>query len=192
MSRGDRRRCYGCGQRGCPYIDSGEKCPDILCYECNEFGHKGKECREREDDASLTDPDWLRDFADSFGWFPRDAQSSVNGYNARNKTLFLINDQGIKIDVYTSTGTIKTIMDHPSRGPNQMFRPGFHSRAKLQEILEDPRVHTGFGYRTERQGQWKCRECANWKLRGDFSRSQWQRNRAVGRSGPRCLECVGS
>jgi hypothetical protein len=52
----------------------------------------------------------------------------------------------VKLDFYYTTGTIKTVLDHPSRGKNQLFRaqvpPGVY-----KAVLENPRVHTDQGYR---------------------------------------------
>lgn len=59
---------------------------------------------------------------------------------------------GVKLDWYFTTATVKTALDHPSRGRTQMFRkhvnPGLY-----RNILENPRVHTNQGYQRRRNAR---------------------------------------
>mmetsp|Transcript_21254 Transcript_21254/g.27148 ORF Transcript_21254/g.27148 Transcript_21254/m.27148 type:complete len:384 (+) Transcript_21254:324-1475(+) len=55
------------------------------------------------------------------------------------------------MDFYYSTGTVKTVMDHPTTGANQLFRRCKVSPAKYIKILRDPRSHTSIGYRVRSQ-----------------------------------------
>eukprot|EP01083_Nonionella_stella_P251338 867274_1 len=52
----------------------------------------------------------------------------------------------IKIDFYYTTGTVKTVMDHPTTGRNELFR-NTPSPEDYIRILKNPRSHTGRGYR---------------------------------------------
>jgi len=58
---------------------------------------------------------------------------------------------GARINVYYSTGTVGTSLDHPRQGKTQLFRRNV-DLAALREILRDPRVHTDKGYQ-RRQSQ---------------------------------------
>ncbi|KAL7534287.1 hypothetical protein ACHAWF_004777 [Thalassiosira exigua] len=60
-----------------------------------------------------------------------------------------MNDGGVvKLDFYYTTGTIKTVLHHPSRGNNQLFRAHVTPQQYV-DILKNPRAHTGQGYRTK-------------------------------------------
>ena len=52
---------------------------------------------------------------------------------------------GGRINVYYSTGTVGTCLDHPRQGKTQLFRRNV-DLAMLREIFRDPRVHTVMGY----------------------------------------------
>lgn len=49
------------------------------------------------------------------------------------------------INIYYTTRTVGTCLEHPRQGRTQLFRRGV-SDALLEEILRDPRVHTPKGY----------------------------------------------
>ena len=52
----------------------------------------------------------------------------------------------IRINVYYTTGTVSTSLDHPRQGKTQMFRRDCGLR-EVEEIMTNPRVHTGRGYK---------------------------------------------
>jgi len=52
---------------------------------------------------------------------------------------------GVRINVYYTTGTVATCLDHPHRGKTQLFRRNM-TLEDLKEIFEDPRTHTSKGY----------------------------------------------
>jgi hypothetical protein len=52
---------------------------------------------------------------------------------------------GIRINVYWTTGTVGTCLTHPRQGKTQLFRRKA-DLTLLREIFRDPRVHTGSGY----------------------------------------------
>lgn len=56
------------------------------------------------------------------------------------------------INVYYSTGTVGTCLNHPRQGKTQMFRRGVHLDL-LEMIFENPRQHTGKGYQY-RKNRW--------------------------------------
>ena len=52
---------------------------------------------------------------------------------------------GVRINVYFTTGTVATCLDHPQRGKTQLFRRNM-TLEDLKKILDDPRTHTRKGY----------------------------------------------
>jgi hypothetical protein len=51
----------------------------------------------------------------------------------------------VRINVYYTTGTVSTSLDHPVQGKTQLFRRKVDIRS-LREIFDNPRMHTGAGY----------------------------------------------
>ena len=155
-------------------------CPtptEVKCWQCGGWGHIGKNCPKRDTDPNLMNPVYLRELAGQHGWQWRRTKKSVKGVQKDIKTMFLKNDRGTKIDLYYGTMTIKTIVpDHP-KGGKPLYRPGgYHAgEEKLVQILADPRVHTGIGYRKEAGATWTCRKCDSRKPRAEFGTSQWSK-----------------
>ena len=56
----------------------------------------------------------------------------------------------VRINVYWTTGTVGTCLEHPRQGKTQLFRRNV-DLSTLQQIFQNPRLHTGTGYHT-RQG----------------------------------------
>jgi hypothetical protein len=54
-------------------------------------------------------------------------------------------DGSTRINVYMTKMTVATCLNHPKKGPTQMFRRNV-TIAMLDEIFEYPRKHTGKGY----------------------------------------------
>lgn len=59
---------------------------------------------------------------------------------------FTSSDESDRINVYYTTRTVGTAINHPSQGQTQMFRRDC-SDEELREIMQNPRVHTGKGYK---------------------------------------------
>lgn len=67
-------------------------------------------------------------------------------HNEASRVLgFVSRDGQARINVYYTTGTVGTSLEHPRQGRTQLFRRGI-TLAELGEILDNPRVHTGAGY----------------------------------------------
>ncbi|KAL4425669.1 hypothetical protein ABPG75_009685 [Micractinium tetrahymenae] len=60
-------------------------------------------------------------------------------------------DPSVKIDYYPTTGTVKTMLDHPSQGRTQMFRRNLSEDGFIRVLL-NPRAHTGKGYQRRHTG----------------------------------------
>jgi hypothetical protein len=67
-------------------------------------------------------------------------QSRVIGF------LGYTDDGVVRINVYYSTGTVGTALDHPVQGPTQLFRRRC-TVGDLYSIMSDPRWHSGRGYK---------------------------------------------
>ena len=70
-----------------------------------------------------------------------------------------------RINVYYTTGTVGTCLNHPKRGKTQLFRRDM-SLDNLENIFENPRVHTGGGYYTRRHSILQP-----WKSEGNHGKS---------------------
>ena len=53
----------------------------------------------------------------------------------------------VRINVFWTTGTVGTCLDHPRQGKTQLFRRNV-DLSTLREIFKNPREHTGSGYYT--------------------------------------------
>ena len=76
-----------------------------------------------------------------------------------------------RINVYYTTGTVGTCLNHPKQGKTQLFRRGISSLNQLESIFDSPRIHTGEGYyqRLNVRQQWK-KENTNEYLRDSARR----------------------
>jgi hypothetical protein len=65
-----------------------------------------------------------------------------------------------KINVYYTTGTVATCLNHPRQGKTQMFRRNI-SLNDLENIFHYPRVHTGVGYQLKKNMSWMPIDISN-------------------------------
>ena len=71
-------------------------------------------------------------------------------FNATSKVVsFKKASYSARINVYYSTGTVGTCIDHPRQGKTQLFRRNV-DLVMLNTIFDDPRVHTDRGYQRNR------------------------------------------
>ena len=52
----------------------------------------------------------------------------------------------VRLNVWLTTGTVSTSLDHPTSGKTQLFRKNGPDYDLLDRIFENPRVHTDKGY----------------------------------------------
>jgi len=105
-----------------------------------------------------------------------------NGYREvehNNKSRLLSFREGksgsTRINVYYTTGTVGTCLNHPRRGKTQLFRRNVNIDA-LDSIFANPRIHTGEGYyhrnstkqkwRRENTDEYVCDSARRWQFVG--------------------------
>jgi len=87
----------------------------------------------------------VKELASDYGWTELPTHP-----NDEDRMLSFYSDQhgGVRANVYIKTGTVATSLDHPTKGKTQLYRGQRDTFEKLEEIFDDPRVHTDSGYRT--------------------------------------------
>lgn len=77
-------------------------------------------------------------------------------YNEESRVISFRKEK-TRINVYYTTGTVGTCMDHPTKGKTQLFRRMIITIEGLENIFENPRFHTGTGYYRKKLSQsWKA------------------------------------
>ena len=133
--------------------------------------------------SSLPSPEVIKSIAHEYNYEERRDEASRTLFfkdtsTALNPTL---------INVFYTTGGVMTKISHPASGYNQLWRcNAYDSLASLTAIFENPRVHTGKGYRNAGNAVRGCVECGIEKKRSDFSNSQWRK----GQDESKCTSCV--
>ena len=79
-------------------------------------------------------------------------------FNEKSRLISFRRDtDATRINVYYSTGTVGTCLNHPKKGKTQLFRRNVDID-QLELIFFDPRSHTGKGYYRKNASQmWKTR-----------------------------------
>jgi len=67
-------------------------------------------------------------------------------HNSTSRFISFRTDNNERINIYYTTRTIGTAIDHPSQGKTQLFRRKC-TVDDLKQILQNPRSHTGKGYK---------------------------------------------
>ncbi|XRA98355.1 Aste57867_15909 protein [Pycnococcus provasolii] len=88
----------------------------------------------------------VRNLAARYGWseVQYSAESRVIAFTRMSET-----NGRMRVNVYYTTGTVGTSLNHPVDGPGQMFRR-CTSLNDLERIFSNPRVHTERGYKRRR------------------------------------------
>merc|ERR1712179_404153 len=55
---------------------------------------------------------------------------------------------GVRANVFMTTGTVATSLDHPTKGKTLLYRGKRNTWDQLEEVFDNPRVLTGSGYKT--------------------------------------------
>ncbi|KAL7530625.1 hypothetical protein ACHAXR_005058 [Thalassiosira sp. AJA248-18] len=67
-------------------------------------------------------------------------------FNETSRVISFKTDANERINVYYTTRTVGTALNHPSQGTTQLFRRKCTDE-ELREIMQHPRIHTGKGYK---------------------------------------------
>jgi len=134
---------------------------------------------------SFPSPAEIKNIASDYGYVER--------RNEVSSTLFFKErypvqpDCPILINVFYTTRGIMTKLPHPSNGYNQLWRSSaYDSIDSLCTLFENPRTHTGKGYRQAQDAVRGCCDCGDQKKRTEFSKNQWRK----GPGQSKCLVCV--
>jgi hypothetical protein len=79
----------------------------------------------------------MADMGRKWGWRVIDWQKNIS-------MLSMWRDE-VRLNIYTSTMTVGTCLNHPTQGRTQLFRKNV-TLEELEVIFKKPRVHTGKGY----------------------------------------------
>ncbi len=63
----------------------------------------------------------------------------------RNIGMVSYKRNDVRMNIYLTTRTVSTSMDHPTKGKTQLFRRNVTSE-QLEQLFKQPRTHTGKGY----------------------------------------------
>ena len=139
----------------------------------------------RGGNTSLPSPEVIKMIALEYNYEERRDEASSTLFfkdtsTAHNPTL---------INVFYTTGGVMTKLSHPRSGYNQLWRANaYDCVTSLAAIFENPRVHTGKGYRHAGNAVRGCVKCGQEKKRGEFSNNQWRK----GQGESKCTSCVQS
>jgi hypothetical protein len=111
-----------------------------------------------------------------------------------SSTIFLIEQTpqhgmpACRINIFYTTRSIMTHLNHPDAGLNELWRSNaYNDLEELKVFLENPRIHTGKGYRNAEKAVRGCVGCGEMKERTEFSKNQWIK----GPDENKCKECIG-
>ena len=77
-------------------------------------------------------------------------------HNEASRVISFKDQSGSRVNVYYTTGTVGTCLNHPAKGKTQLFRRNV-SLDLLGQIFRNPRIHTDTGYyRKNLRQSWKC------------------------------------
>lgn len=91
------------------------------------------------------------------------------------------------LNIYYTTRSIMSFMNHPTAGTNELWRSNAYKDIdELKTYFENPRKHSGKGYRNKNKAARGCAACGEFKQRTEFSKNQW----AKGPDFNKCKACV--
>ncbi|GMI42396.1 hypothetical protein TrCOL_g11593 [Triparma columacea] len=124
----------------------------------------------------------ILDLASKQGWVQRRPEAS--------STLFFrnVNKEDDLINIFYTTGGVMTQIEHPKSGIQQLWRNNVYATLDdLRAIFENPRIHTGQGYRRVNDKMIACCSCGDRKSVSEFSKNQ-ARSRRFGSQ--KCQGCI--
>ena len=116
----------------------------------------------------------IKALAEDYGYVERRSEVSY--------TLFFREDkpeqegQPILINIFYTTRGIMTKLPHPKQGYNEMWRrTAYDSLESLAMFFENPRTHSGKGYRQAKNALSGCAQCGMQKKKKDYTPAQWRK-----------------
>ena len=100
--------------------------------------------RELANSMPAFNPTLVIDEGMDHGWYEHDYQWSQGQLVILRKND--ANGDQMQLNIWCTTGTIGSYLNHPRRGKTQLFRRAVHNVRDLRSILENPRVHGQGGY----------------------------------------------
>jgi len=85
----------------------------------------------------------VRKLAEAHGWGGEVFQENIS--------MLSYFKEGMRINIYLTKMTVGTVLNHPKQGKTQMFRKHVTPK-ELDKLFENPRQHTGKGYRKKVRG----------------------------------------
>jgi len=87
----------------------------------------------------------VKELASDSGWtelptHPQDEDRMMRFFSGKH--------EGVTVNVNLHTGTVATSLEHPFKGTTQLYRGQRNTLGQLEEVFDNPRVHTGSGYKT--------------------------------------------
>lgn len=74
---------------------------------------------------------------------------SFKEYDLNTGMISFVRLGGERVNIYLTTLTVVTAINHPTKGKNQLYRKNL-SYKQVLKVLSNPRQHTGEGYRTRK------------------------------------------
>jgi len=116
----------------------------------------------------------IKALAEDYGYVERRSEVSYTLFFREDKPEQ--NGQPILINVFYTTRGIMTKLPHPTRGYNELWRrTAYDSLESLAMLFDDPRTHTGKGYRQAKNALSGCCKCGMQKKKKDYSPAQWKK-----------------
>jgi hypothetical protein len=94
----------------------------------------------------LSDLKEIRVLANKFFWEEIDHQENICMISFHR----VIDDENVRMNIYYSTMTVATCLNHPKKGKTQLFRKRV-SMGLIEGLFYNPRLHTKKGYYEKRR-----------------------------------------
>ncbi|KAL7541108.1 hypothetical protein ACHAXR_010630 [Thalassiosira sp. AJA248-18] len=137
---------------------------------------------------SFPTPLEIKALAEDYGYIERREEVSSTLF-FRETNSHPENPHPILINIFYTTRGIMTHLPHPKQGYNSLWRSSaYDSLETLAMLFENPRAHTGKGYRQAKDAVRGCGKCGEQKKRTEYSANQWK----TGPGKAVCSECVSA
>lgn len=73
----------------------------------------------------------------------------------KNPFMLSFRKDGVRLNIYWTTMTVGTCLDHPKLGKTQLHRRGLNDKG-VELVMVNPRLHTGKGYHQRKRDYSDC------------------------------------